>query len=94
MRVDPDLRYVLIKALVKMDDEPDNPHAMLFADAAFLAAEAYFAALLTELQRNYKTRRPCSWSAGLDSWSRPRTGRRFSLPPVRLVCVGARRRAA
>jgi tetratricopeptide (TPR) repeat protein len=53
VRVDPDLRYVLIKALVKMDDEPDNFHAMLFADAAFENPASYFTALLTQLESNY-----------------------------------------
>ncbi|MGH9370486.1 MAG: hypothetical protein ACRD15_03020, partial [Vicinamibacterales bacterium] len=54
VRVDPDLRYVLIKALVKMDDEPDNPHAMLFADASFVSREEYFATLLDKLERDYE----------------------------------------
>jgi len=54
VRVDPDMRYVLVKALVKIDDEPDNPHAMLFADAPFETPKQYFAALLTQLQRNYE----------------------------------------
>lgn len=53
VRVDPDLRQVLLKALVKMDDEPDNFHAMLFADTAFETPGSYFAALLTQLESNY-----------------------------------------
>jgi tetratricopeptide (TPR) repeat protein len=53
IRVDPDMRYVLIKALVKLEDEPDNPHLMLFADAAMTEPKAYFGALLAQLQRNY-----------------------------------------
>ena len=37
-----------------MDDEPDNPHAMLFADAAFTTPKDYFSALLAQLQHNYE----------------------------------------
>jgi tetratricopeptide (TPR) repeat protein len=54
IRVDPDMRYVLIKALVKLDDEADNPHSMLLANAAFVETGDYFAALLIDLQQNYK----------------------------------------
>ena len=53
IRVDADLRYVLVKALVRMDEEPDNPHATLFAERAFTSAPAYFTALLEQLQENY-----------------------------------------
>ena len=53
IRVDPDLRYVLIKALVKIDEEPDNQHAMLFADSPFTSSRDYFTGLLTQLQNNY-----------------------------------------
>lgn len=54
IRVDPDMKYVLIKALVKMEDEPDNPHAMLFADASFMTPEHYFTELQSQLERNYQ----------------------------------------
>lgn len=54
VRVDPDLRPVLLKALVKMDDEPDNPHAMLLADDSFSDPGEYFTALLAQLQANYQ----------------------------------------
>jgi tetratricopeptide (TPR) repeat protein len=54
VRVDADLQPVLIKALVKMDDEPDNPHAMLFADASFGTPEQYFTELLNQLERDYE----------------------------------------
>jgi tetratricopeptide (TPR) repeat protein len=53
IRVDPDMRYVLLKALVKLDDEPDNPHIMLFADAPFASASVYFAGLSKQLQQNH-----------------------------------------
>jgi tetratricopeptide (TPR) repeat protein len=54
VHVDPDLKPVLVKALAKMDDEPDNPHAMLYADAPFETPEQYFTALLDQLRQEYE----------------------------------------
>lgn len=49
VRVDPDLEPILLRALVRIEDEPDNPHAMLFANAPFEDAEQWFTALTDEL---------------------------------------------
>jgi tetratricopeptide (TPR) repeat protein len=54
IRVDPDLKPILIKALAKMDDEPDNVHAMLYADAPFESSHQYFTALLDQLRADHE----------------------------------------
>ena len=53
LRVDPDLQPMLLKALAKMDDEADNVHAMLHADASFVSPEQYFAALHDQLEAEH-----------------------------------------
>lgn len=58
VRVDPDLKPILVRALAKMDDEPDNAHAMLYADAPFETPEQYFTALLEQLAGDYERNAP------------------------------------
>lgn len=45
VRVDPDLKQMFIKALVKMDDDPGNPHVMISCDLPYETGERYFSGL-------------------------------------------------
>ena len=54
MRVDPELKPLLLKALARLDEQPDNLHILVYCDAAFANGEQYFRDLLSRLAEEYR----------------------------------------
>lgn len=51
VRVDPELKEMFLKALVKMEEDPDFPHFMIHSDAPYHDTEQYFTSLYNSLDK-------------------------------------------
>jgi tetratricopeptide (TPR) repeat protein len=54
LRVDPDMKPVLVKMLAGFDRDPDNPHVLIPCDARFGDWKQFFGDLLNDLLESYE----------------------------------------
>lgn len=54
VRIDPDLEVLFMKALVKIDEQEDNPHFTIACGMNFENPDQFFNALLSRLDEEYK----------------------------------------
>jgi tetratricopeptide (TPR) repeat protein len=54
VRVDPEMKDMFLKALVKMEEDPDNPHLLVSCAVPYANAEQFFDGLLDCITREYE----------------------------------------
>ena len=54
VRIDPEFKDLFIKALVRMEEDPENPHLMIPCDVPFDNIDPYFDGLFNCISENYQ----------------------------------------